>query len=63
MFISKAIIVLTYVDDCLLIAKSEEKIKWLILPLREGSKNFDLTDKGDKKIFRRRLLQESRWIF
>ena len=48
-FISQDLIVLTYVDDCLILGKSEEKIKWLITSLKEGSENFDFTEEGDVK--------------
>ena len=48
-FISTRIIVLTYVDDCIIMAKCEQDIRDLITSLCAGDENFDFTDEGDIK--------------
>ena len=49
LFSSKDTIVLVYVDDVILVSKSEQSILDLINLLQEGKENFDFTDKGDIK--------------
>ena len=44
-------IVLTYVDNCIIMGKSEDDIKKLLNSLQEGNENYDFTDKGDLKIY------------
>ena len=39
-------IVLTYVDDCILISKESSVIDEFIQSLKNGSENFDFTDEG-----------------
>ena len=48
-FISENILVLTYVDDCIIMGKTEEDIKELYKSLSEGDENYDFTDEGDLK--------------
>ena len=36
-----------YVDDCIILGRNDERIKWLISSLSEGKENFDLTDEGN----------------
>ena len=50
-FISKNAIVLTYVDDCLILAKTNEVIDKLVKSLKDGKENFDFTDDGDIKYY------------
>ena len=48
-FISEKVIVLTYVDDCIIMGKTEDDIKNLFKSLNEGDENYDFTDEGDLK--------------
>ena len=48
-FISRDIIVLTYVDDCIILGKNETRIDWLIKSLYGSEEQFDLTDEGEIK--------------
>ena len=48
-FLSKDAIVLTYVDDCLILAKNDKVIQDLVESLKNGEENFDFTDDGDIK--------------
>ena len=48
-FISKNILVLTYVDDCIILGKDGARIKELIKSLANGEEKFDLTDEGEIK--------------
>ena len=48
-FISQRVIVLTYVDDCIVMGKSEQDIKGLFKSLNDGDENYDFTDEGDLK--------------
>ena len=48
-FISERVIVLTYVDDCILMGKSEKDIEDLLKSLQEGSEEYDFTNEGDLK--------------
>ena len=50
-FISKDAIVLTYVDDCLILATTNEVIDKLVKSLKDGKENFDFTDDGDIKYY------------
>ena len=50
-FLSKDAIVLTYVDDCLILAKSNDVIDKLVRSLKDGKENFDFTDDGDIKYY------------
>jgi hypothetical protein len=40
-------VLLTYVDDCIIISPSKESINHLILSMQSGPENFKLTDEGD----------------
>ena len=42
----KGMIILTYVDDCILIAKKKETLDRFIHSLANGIKNFEFTDEG-----------------
>ena len=48
-FILERLIVLTYVDDCIIMGKMEDDIKDLYKSLSEGDENYDFTDEGDLK--------------
>ena len=50
-FVSKNTIVLTYVDDCLILSKLNDIIDHLVQSLNKGKKNFDFTDDGDIKYY------------
>ena len=50
-FLSKQAIVLTYVDDCLILAKSDVVIDRLVKSLKDGEEKFDFTDDGDIKYY------------
>ena len=45
-FIVEDVIILVYVDDCLILSRDKEKINQLIDKLK-NKENLDLTDKGD----------------
>ena len=45
-FLSNAIIILVYVDDCILISKDGVAIHNFIKSLESGSENFIFTDEG-----------------
>ena len=45
-YIRNNMIVLTYVDDCILISKETSVIDEFIQSLKNGSENFDFTDEG-----------------
>ena len=45
-FLRKDMIVLTYVDDCILLSPSKETIDNFILSLKDGPENFAFTDDG-----------------
>ena len=40
-------IVLTYVDDCIIVGPSMKDIDYFVAPMKYGSENFVLTDEGD----------------
>ena len=44
-------VLLTYVDDCIIISPSIENIDRLIKSMQQGRENFRLTDKGDVNKF------------
>lgn len=48
-FIGEKVIVLTYVDDCIIMGKTEADIKDLFKSLQDGNENYDFTDEGDLK--------------
>ena len=48
-FVSKDMIILVYVDDCILIGKSNRAIDDFISSMNEGDESFDFTDDGDIK--------------
>ena len=54
-FISKDLIVLVYVDDCIILAKEDSKIDNFIASLsindEEGNKKVEFPDKGKLKIY------------
>ena len=45
-FIGKNMVVLTYVDDCILVSKDKSTITQFISSLKHGKENFDFTDEG-----------------
>ena len=45
-FIRENMIVLVYVDDCILISKDPSVVEKFIQSLKDGKENFDFTDKG-----------------
>ena len=47
LYLSKNMIVLTYVDDCIIVGKSMQEINKLIASLKNGPEKFILTDEGD----------------
>ena len=50
-FLSKEAIILTYVDDCLVLAKSDAVIDCLVQSLKQGEEKFYFTDNGDIKYY------------
>ncbi len=44
-------VLLTYVDDCIIISPSKESINHLIASMQSGPENFKLTDEGDVNKF------------
>ena len=45
-FISKDMIILVYVDDCILLSKEELPMKTFVQSLKDGDENFDFTEEG-----------------
>ena len=45
-FISKDMIILVYVDDCILLSKDELPMKRFVQSLKDGDENFDFTEDG-----------------
>ena len=45
-FISKDMIILVYVDDCILLSKDELLMKTFVQSLKDGDENFDFTEEG-----------------
>ena len=52
-FIAERLIVLTYVDDCIIMGKTEKEIKDLLTSLKEVNKAYDL----QKKVISRIILE------
>ena len=50
-FISKNMIVLCYVDDCILISKEKTTIANFITSLKNGTEKFDFTDEGSMSTY------------
>ena len=50
-FIGKPMIVLYYVDDCILISKDKSTIAYFIASLKHGSENFEFTDEGSMRTY------------
>ena len=46
LYIGKGIIILTYVDDCIIVGPSMKYIYGFIVSMKYGSENFVLTDEG-----------------
>ena len=47
LYIGKGMIVLTYVDDCIIVGKSMKDIDAFVNSMKNGKENFVLTDEGD----------------
>ena len=47
LYIGKGMIVLTYVDDCIIVGPSMTDIDYFVTSMKYGSENFVLTDEGD----------------
>ena len=47
LYLRKDMIILTYVDDCIIVGKSTKAIDNLVESLKNGPENFILTDEGD----------------
>ena len=47
LYIGNGMIVLTYVDDCIIVGPSMKNIDAFVKSMKEGSENFILTDEGD----------------
>jgi hypothetical protein len=50
-YLKENMVLLTYVNDCIIISPSKESIDHLILSMQPGLENFKLTDKGDVNKF------------
>ena len=50
-FLSKDAMILTYVDDCLILAKNKKIIENIIKVLKDGEEKIDFTDNGDIKYY------------
>ena len=46
-YIGNGMIILTYVDDCIIVGPSMENINRFVDSMKNGDKNFALTDEGD----------------
>ena len=46
LYMKKGLLVLTYVDDCIIIGRSMDEIDSFIYSMSHGKENFVLTDKG-----------------
>jgi hypothetical protein len=44
-------IIITYVDDCIIVSDSIKDINTFIKSMKEGPKGYDLTDEGDMNKF------------
>jgi hypothetical protein len=47
LYLKENMVLLTYVDDCIIISPSKASIDRLILSMKSGLENFKLTDEGD----------------
>lgn len=47
LYLKKNMMILTYVDDCIIVGKSKEEIKKFIHSMQNGPEKFILTDEGD----------------
>ena len=47
LYFKKGMIVLTYVDDCIIVGTEMKKIDSFVESMKNGKENFDLTDEGD----------------
>ncbi len=47
LYLKENMVLLTYVDDCIIISPSKESINHLILSMQSGPENFKLTEEGD----------------
>ena len=47
LYIGKVMIILTYVDDCIIVGPSMKEIDGFVASMKYGSENFVLTDEGD----------------
>jgi hypothetical protein len=51
LYLKENMVLLTYVDDCIIISPSKDSINRLIASMQSGPENFDLTDEGDVNKF------------
>ena len=49
LYTGKGMIILTYVDDCIIVGPSMKDIDGFIAPMKYGSEKFVITDEGDIK--------------
>ena len=47
LYLREGIIVLTYVDDCIIVGNSMKEIDFFVNSMQNGSENFILTDEGN----------------
>ena len=47
LYYKKGMIILTYVDDCIIVSTEMKKIDDFVKSMQNGPENFDLTDEGD----------------
>ena len=48
-FISEKVIVLIYVDNCIIMGKTEKEIDDLLKSLQKGNEKYDFTEEGDQR--------------
>lgn len=51
LYLKENMVLLTYVDDCIIISPSKDTINRLIASMQSGPENFKLTDEGDVNKF------------
>ena len=51
LYLKENMVLLTYVDDCIIISPLKENIDRLVKSMQQGPKNFNLTDEGDVNKF------------
>ena len=51
LYLKENMVLLTYVDDCIIISPSKENIDRLVRSMQQGPENFKLTDEGDVNKF------------